>query len=253
MEVRDGKPAKIPYQVRNPYKGASHSDPSTWTSFGEAVAALNRKAFDGLMFAFSETDDLVGVDLDNCFTSTGTLEPWARRILAGLASYTELSPSGKGLHVILRGKLPGDKKGRKKGPIEVYEALRFFTVTGKTFGVWETIGARQTALNDLMLEHFPPKAPRKLKKTTPVSIDDQRLLELMFASKSGAGIYALWTGDFSAYPSQSEADLALLAHLAWWTGYDMGRTVELFERSGLYREKWEREDYRAAQLEFVFG
>lgn len=248
-EQRSGKTTKMPYQVRHPNLNASHSDPATWASFDEAVSVLSRGEHDGLMFAFSETDNLVGVDLDDCIKD-GVLEPWAARIVEAFASYSELSPSGKGLHIILKGKLPGEKKGRKKGPVEVYEALRFFTVTAKAWGKLEH---RQAELERFYAEHFPPKKPSTPKKVMPVSLDDQKLLELMFASRSGSSIAALWQGDYSAYPSQSEADLALLGYLAWWTGYDMGRTVGLFERSGLYREKWEREDYRAAQLELVFG
>ncbi|MBC8236154.1 hypothetical protein H8E77_41940, partial [bacterium] len=44
--------------------------------------------------------------------------------------------------------------------------------------------------------------------------------------------------------SHSEADLALCCLLTFWTGGDPDRIDKLFRQSGLYREKWEREDYR---------
>ena len=59
---------------------------------------------------------------------TGEIKPWARQIIIGLNSYTEVSPSGTGLHIFVRGHLPD--KGQKRGPIELYDRERYFTVTG---------------------------------------------------------------------------------------------------------------------------
>jgi putative DNA primase/helicase len=68
----------------------------------------------------------------------------------------------------------------------------------------------------------------------------------MFAAKNGAAVRRLWEGDTSAYPSPSEADLALCGRLAFWTGGNASRIDALFRQSGLYREdKWhDRDDYR---------
>lgn len=87
---------------------------------------------DGIGFMFSVSDPYTGIDLDKCLNAeTGELEPWAQRCVDLFNSYTEITPSGKGLHIIIRGKLPG--KGRKKGKFEVYDRGRFFTFTGNVF------------------------------------------------------------------------------------------------------------------------
>ena len=250
VEHVEGKAKKIPHQANRPRRRASHSDPRTWATFDDALHTFRKSDFDGLVFAFSEEDSFVGIDLDNCIVD-GQLEPWAKMITEQIASYTELSPSGNGLHIILKGKLPGKKRGRKKGNVEVYEALRFFTVTGKR--VSGEVEERQTELASFFAEYFPLPKKSKPKKSTPIKLDDHKLLSLMFSSKHGAMIETLWNGDFSAYPSHSEADLALLNNLAWWSGYDRERAAELFRYSGLYREKWERDDYREELLNKAFS
>ena len=58
------------------------------------------------------------------------------------------------------------------------------------------------------------------------------------------GDASLWTGEGAIYPSQSEADAALCALLAYWTQRDAARIDRLFRLSGLMREKWNRRDYR---------
>ena len=64
------------------------------------------------------------------------------------------------------------------------------------------------------------------------------------ASKSGK-FEKLWSGNWEdSYPSQSEADLALLGILAFWVGDDPERIDRLFRQSELYRPKWEDPGYR---------
>lgn len=74
--------------------------------------------------------------------------------------------------------------------------------------------------------------------------DDVELIERAMHTRNGAKFSRLWQGDWSGYPSQSEADAVLCAMLAHWTGADPGRIEALFRQSGLYRENWERSDYR---------
>ncbi len=123
------KPRKVPV---NPMgcEPASTTDPSTWSSFETAAKCfLAHPQIAGLGFVFTENDPFVGVDLDKCCDpSTGEIEPWAEEIIDELSSYTEFSPSGTGVHIIVRGDLP--PQGRRKGNIEMYDSGRYFTVTG---------------------------------------------------------------------------------------------------------------------------
>lgn len=110
---------------------ASHSDLMTWSSFEEATEALHAEGsgFRGVGFVFSSADPYSGIDLDHCRDpQSGELEEWAARILAKLSGYAEASPSGHGVHVIVRAEIP---RSVKKSWIEVYFERRFFTMTGR--------------------------------------------------------------------------------------------------------------------------
>ena len=101
LEERSGetKPTKIPY---NPITGdpAKANDPSTWEDFETCVAAVERNQYDGIGFEFAPPH--VGVDLDHCRDAeTGEIEDWAQETINHFNSYTETSPSGTGLHIIM--------------------------------------------------------------------------------------------------------------------------------------------------------
>src|SRR5829696_2592364 len=129
IEGRDGKPTKIPYSPLTGEK-ASTTDPQTWASYSEAVEAYREHGYGGIGLVFGEHDPFCGVDLDGCLNpETGEIEEWAREIIEELDSYTEVSPSGKGVHVLVRATLPEGRN--RKGRFEAYDRGRYFTVTGK--------------------------------------------------------------------------------------------------------------------------
>jgi putative DNA primase/helicase len=255
LEDRGGKATKIP---ASPLTGkpASSTDPATWATFSEAVAAVEREGFSGIGFVFSTGDPFTGIDLDHVRDpETKAVEPWAREIVNRLKSYAELSQSGTGAHIIIRGKVPGDR--RRKGNVEMYDAGRFFVMTGKRLsGCPPTVEDRQTVLDEIHAEIFgaderalpgeTAETPPTARPAAPLSLSDRELIEKASAAKNGATFSALWRGDWkgAGYGSQSEADAALLGLLRFWTGGDKARAFALFSQSGLNREKWEREDYR---------
>ena len=110
MEDRAGqsKPTKVPY---NPTTGdhAKANDPLTWTDYEACVAAVEGGEYDGVGFEFGS--GYVGIDLDHCREAeTGEIEDWAQDVIAHLDSYTEISPSGTGVHIILKGSLPPGRR-----------------------------------------------------------------------------------------------------------------------------------------------
>jgi putative DNA primase/helicase len=119
------KPDKVPYSARTGRK-ASSTDLMTWSTFLEALEAYEHSECAGLGFMFSSADPYTGVDLDGCVNENGEIAGWALEIACYLDGYTELSATGTGLHIIVRGDVPN----RRKGDIEVYSSKRFFTVTG---------------------------------------------------------------------------------------------------------------------------
>ena len=82
-----------------------------------------------------------------------------------------------------------------------------------------------------------------------LNLTDEDLVERASRAQNGPKFQRLWDGVITGYPSQSEADEALLCILAFWTQKDPGSMDRLFRASGLYREdKWEREDYRTRSI-----
>lgn len=127
-----GKWTKHPYSVHT-HRKASSTDSRTWSSFQEVLEAYEAGGYDGLGFVFSTGDPFCGVDLDAAVNlATGEVAAWAEQIVESLDGYTELSPGGAGIHIIVRGELPGG--GNRKGPVEMYDKKRFFTMTGHILG-----------------------------------------------------------------------------------------------------------------------
>jgi primase-polymerase (primpol)-like protein len=248
---------KIPVNPRTG-RNASSNKPATWGTFQEALSALQNhpKMFSGIGFMFSPDDSFCGVDLDDCRDmETGTVQEWATKVVARFASYTEVSPSGTGVKVFARGKL---SKGRnRRGLIEMYDQGRFFAVTGHSLlGTVANVEERQEELNSLQqsLTREPTEATNKGEsgkangKRSDASLSDLQVIEKGKTAANGVKFSRLWDGDTSGYQSQSEADLALCDLLAFWVGPDPVRIDALFRQSGLFRDKWKREDYGTSTI-----
>jgi putative DNA primase/helicase len=136
FEDRSGRPTKVPYQVGG--RCASSTDPKTWTSF-DAVANEWRNSpewYSGLGFVFSAIDPFCGIDLDDSLDLSGNPKPWAQPIIERFSdTYMEISPSGVGLKIWVRGTVPANLGGAKvgDGQIEIYDHARYFAVTGRRF------------------------------------------------------------------------------------------------------------------------
>jgi putative DNA primase/helicase len=249
-EERDGDITKVPYSVHG--GRASSTNPETWAPFKAAIAYAEEHSMAGVGFVFTEDDPYAGIDIDKCRdTENGDLEPWARKIVDAIDSYTEVSPSGTGLHIFVKATLPGINN--RKGPLEMYESGRYFTLTGEHLdGTPTEIHERQDVLERLYRHVFKNKSDKTAgeanghrPRTTPLDVGDEDLLELAMHAKNGEKFSRLWRGDTSDYAGDdSRADLALCSLLAFWTDGDTERMDHLFRRSGLMREKWNRHDYR---------
>ena len=119
------KPDKVPYSPKTGRR-ASSTDLLTWGTFEETLDACENGEYAGVGFVFSTGDPYTGIDLDSCVDENGEIALWALEIARYFDSYTELSATGTGLHIIVRGDVPN----RRKGDVEVYSSKRFFTVTG---------------------------------------------------------------------------------------------------------------------------
>lgn len=249
---RGGKRTKMPIAAETG-KAASSTDPSTWTTFEDALAASRRFAsIAGVGFVFTADDPFCGVDLDECIVD-GEVVPEARMIIDALSTYTEVSPSGLGVKLIAEARKPegvGCKTTKVDGfrEVEVYDTDRFFTITGQHLDdTPRGVERRQEEVLGLCRRLWPPRLapPGARRFTGGFDGPDDELIERAIAARNGAAFERLLRGDLSDHGGDhSRADLALCNMLAFWTGRDPNRMDRIFRGSGLYREKWERADYR---------
>src|SRR5208337_581750 len=250
-EKRKGKLNKPPYQPSG--SAARSNDPATWVSFQAAVAAFESGHFHGVGFVLTADDPYAMADLDHCLDSTGNVKAWAGEVVDQLRSYTEITPSGEGLRVIVKAMLPPGRRRRGMGSgggIELYDRLRYMTMTGNLLaGTPETIEKRQNEMAELHA-HLFGQGPRSAHLGSDgghfhMGLTDDGLLAKARAARNCDKFCALYDrGDISGYPSASEADLALCALLAFWTGGDAEQIDRLFRHSALFRqEKWDAEHY----------
>jgi putative DNA primase/helicase len=240
-ELRDGRETKVPYRADGRGR-ASATNPATWSSFAAALCAYRTGAFAGIGFVLSADDPFTAIDLDHAVDEDGVTAPWAAEIIAILDSFTELSPSGRGYRIFVRGALPTD--GNKRGDVEMYDRARYLTVTGRhVAGTPTTIEQRDDALRAVH-ERFVGGAPQSepapgIHCIRCIEPDDHELVARAIRAANGNRFARLWSGDVSAYGSHSEADLALCSLLAFWTRGDSSRMDRLFRASGLMRPKWD--------------
>lgn len=250
LEQRNGdsKTTKVPYQANGGY--ASTTNDATWASLDDVMRVAAN--FSGIGFVFNGTG-VCGVDLDHCRSiDTGMIDPWAVEIIESLDSYTEVSQSGTGVHVIARARLPGGGRKRRipdaqpNAAVEMYDTGRYFVMTGRHLAGTPTgLTERQGQVEKLYGPTAEKPATLPLRVPSPALGSDSELIERATNAANGAKFSRLWHGDTSGHGGDdSAADLALCNHLAFWTDCDPSAVDRLFRKSGLYREKWDRQDYR---------
>jgi len=212
---------------------------------------------DGVGFVFTDDDPIVGVDLDDCRDpETGEVDSEAQDIIERLDSYTEISPSGTGYHVLIEGELPEGRN--RRGHIELYDRARFFTVTGEHIQETPThIARRQDALVAIHREYVqrsssdeksnsPNRGDLRTSQTPLIVLTlrstTRTLISMMRNSWRKLGVLQTDRsssdsgGNTGGYESNSEADMALCCLLAFWSGGNQRQMDRLFRQSGLLRE-----------------
>lgn len=172
---------KIPYTPTSG-KRAKANDPVTWATSEQAQKAFraSKTRYAGVGREFIKEQGITGIDLDKCIDEHGQLSPFAKEIVARLNSYTEYSPSGKGLHIWVHGSLPENLGPDPDGntPIEMYDCDRYFTWTGKRMeGTPKTIEARQEQLDMLYQETVAARRQVKEAKRKPRALPTIKSLD----------------------------------------------------------------------------
>ena len=145
--------SKVPMQAYR-REAASSINPSTWASFEDARWAVENGYYDGIGFVFND-NGIVGIDIDDGFDGFGLITPLACDILRTCGSYAEVSRSGRGFHILVKGDIPFKGKNNLAG-VEMYKTGRFFIMTGNCPRgvVPPRIEERQSALDDIITKYF---------------------------------------------------------------------------------------------------
>jgi predicted P-loop ATPase len=157
------KPAKMPYYVSGRKRAGTQGSDADRAALETLDIALKKAAsgnWGGIGFAFLPGDGLIGIDLDRVIEAEGgKIKQGAQRIIDSCASYTEYSPSGTGVHIIVRGELEKVEKDNGIG-VEIFAGRQYFTFTAKLF----------------------PGAPATVNQIDPTVL--QRLLQLVIDAKA---------------------------------------------------------------------
>jgi hypothetical protein len=249
---REGKKTKVPL---NPSTGnnASSTDEKDWSTYDVALS-VSKKV--GIVFTPDKT--LLGIDIDHCLKDGEILHEQGgviEKLIEEADSYTEISPSGDGLHIFLALTGPLELMANRKSPFECYTAGRYFTVTNSPFKKVRQIRTVTVdeANNLLRIIGYPwQKQPVTLKKKPIVTdsitteIKDDELLQKIFSSKNGDSFRDLYNGNISKYEDDhSRADMALVGSLGFWTGKNAEQIKRIWLSSplGMRDKTQERSDY----------
>ena len=257
---RDGD--KVPIDPKTG-RNAKANDPATWGTFEQATewAATNGG---GIGFEFTENDPFCGIDLDHVLAEDGTLAPEAWECVGLLDTYTEISPSGTGLHLIARATKPEGRSKRTNADgtaFEMYDHRHYFRMTSDVFEGHDTINDRQEAVNKAHARWIADREPSATPSANGgCALDWDGLavvvggptrgtasgdvMERMRSSPNWDAISRLLDGDTFAYEGdKSAADMALCNHLAYYCDRDEVAMDEVFRNCGLMRPKWDEKHF----------
>ena len=240
----DGRPGKIKKIPVNAKTGdpAQSNNPDTWCGYD--YAAEKSVLYSGIGFMFA--NGYIGIDIDGAEDAieeykVGDADNLIAEFIYTLESYSEYSVSGKGVHIICKGKLPTG--GKRKNNIEMYDGGRFFIMTGNCCADYGLIKDCTETIKSLHEKYIGggSQPTTGIVNTLPLDMSEAEIIKLAEKSKQGALFTALYSGKWNSYyRSQSEADMGLCNVLAFWCRKDEQLMDRIFRSSGLMRPKWDR-------------
>lgn len=238
------KPTKVPYDPKTG-KHADVNNPATWATCNNAIKTINdnNNNFNGIGFVFTDGDPYTFIDLDDTDGDQASLDRQIK-IFREFDSYSEISPSGKGLHIIVKGHVPA---GRRRSFIEIYSSQRYATFTGNAYPIdhIKPIAERQDVLTQLW-EQMAAGAPATYlyQGDAKEVFNDQEIIDKAKNAINGDKFNTLLLGKWQdLYQSQSEADYAFIDIVAFYT-QNLHQITRIFHSSPLgKRAKGQRKDY----------
>ncbi len=261
-EDKNGRVTKIPFAASGCATGTSDNYRHTWVTYTDAIKAAEIKGASGVGFVIPEGYfflDTDGYKLD---------DPYVQTLIKRFDSYAERSVSGNGQHIYGKCKLDKlpiyEENGKKKLDKTYYmknpnnsTELYFGGITNR-FAVFtgDVISDKPLAdCTDAVMETLNKCMKRNnITSETEITADAVDAFDVVAAlrkQKNGAKFSKLYDdGDYSDFGSHSEADASLCSMIAFRTGPNLSAIDEIFRGSALYREKWERTDYRESTIQF---
>lgn len=259
----DGKYGKVPV---NALTGANASviNPTDWFDFETVVNAYEIRKDSGLLHGIglvfcSAMSSHAGIDIDDAHGDEGQLRAH-RRIVAAFTphAYIEASPSGTGLHIIVRGRI----EGKRRLGVEAYSTERFFTFTGHVLSNKPMTESEecQRLLDGLQADLSPNQTVQVLLSSEPQTADDDTIIARMFAAKNGAKAENLFNGIVLTLDSspagridESSLDLALCNCIVWHSkNVEQVERIWLRSRPGQRDKVQRRPAYRMATIRKAF-
>ena len=251
-----GVPGEFPKAPFNPHSllklktvPAKSGIAETWGTFGDAEKCVKQGLARGIGYEFAG-QGIYGVDLDGVLID-GIISTKADEIVKELASFTEISPSGKGLHIFVTADNLNLTRHRKQGGfVEIYGNARYFTVTGNIFGGYDRIAYNPCKLQWL---HDQYLLPEQLKAAAPIcSVESARSAPdyLRRGLQKDLVLLACWYGEHRR-GDESASDLALLNKLAYWCNGNPGAMTAAFLRSPYYSQKDEAHQKKCSRADYL--
>jgi hypothetical protein len=263
-ETQNGRQTKLPYQLNGHL--ATVNEPTHWALFSACVEAVRQGKFNGIGFCLTANDPFTIIDLDAVKDETLTLEEAnavlvdQRKIYEALGSYSELSPSGNGLHIVTKARLYGP--GKRRHCVELYDRDRYMTFTGNVYQALRPIEVRQYQIERLYDDMMEKSGGKRLADNTwadaPEQETDQEIYDRAANADNGEKFVKLFDAEWQdqidsrtgkPYGTHSEADQALINMFAFYTR-NMEQIYRLYKWSKLgndpkdkFKHRWQRRDY----------
>jgi len=252
--IRDAPP-KAPFNPASLFSGrpspAKAGVRETWGSYQAAADCVRHGLAHGIGYEFDGIG-VYGVDLDHVIGNAGMLTLQAREVVDKLASYTEISPSGTGMHVFVLAPDANITRHRKKDYfLEIYGEGRYFTVTGNAHGGVRAIETRTAELQAVHDKYLLPDAvQRVVHLPTPVSVPSAEQERFLRTGLERDKVFAaLWAGE-RRHGNESADDIALMNKLAYWCNADPTAMLRAFlsspyhaQKDEAHKKKCQRQDY----------
>lgn len=229
---------------------AKSNDCNTWAPYHIAEEKSKNLGL-GLMFKIEAP--YIFLDFDNCIDNNGKINENIKKIMDMVNSYTEVSNSGKGIHIIAKVNKDFPSKVDHAKGIEIYNN-RFCAMTGDVLKDYSSnIEERTDIIEKLFSEYFSNHKEgdsnnSQQQNNVSISKEAEILISKIKRRKCSQKFKAFLDGNWkilNEYPTHSEADAGFMFLLARETNKNIKLMDYIFRHSGMYREeKYDKVHYQ---------